>query len=497
MYRVLIVDDEEPVLDSFSYMIQEYSSDFVLAGKARNGYEALNAIHELKPDVVFMDINIPGIDGLQVIDMVHEQYPNMIFVLSTAYERFDLAQRAIPLGVHAYLVKPISKKVFIATLDEIKNKLYKIQIGLPVNNKQLLLEQFFACVTNREQDGRKIEDIKEKLDITYNHGRICIIEIEESNEKSLSEIASRLSLKYLSIFYQNNNRGIYFIAGITDSTELKQVINETIKQCVSKDVESIIGIGIETDIKKLYESYESALIALLKNKTNEQILFRERIRIVQIRKKIGYSQKSELIKLYESYWEEIFEYYEFNLAKCKLAVLFALLFDDLSNYYKDTEPAEYLVPVEQELMNIKNKEECKSWGNNYFSKLQDLFFEKRNNSMPIPLLKALHYIQDHYSDQIQLSTVADAVLISPAYLSRIFTEYFSTTFIDYLTDLRISEAQRLIKNTNMSIKEIANKVGYSDPNYFSKCFKKNTGYTPTEYLEKTRHSKGVFEHDKE
>jgi len=64
MYRVLIVDDEEPVLDSFSFMLKEYTNDFILAGKARNGYEALKMIHEIQPDVVFMDINIPGMDGL-------------------------------------------------------------------------------------------------------------------------------------------------------------------------------------------------------------------------------------------------------------------------------------------------------------------------------------------------------------------------------------------------------------------------------------------------
>lgn len=125
MYRVLIVDDEEPVLDSFSFMLKEYTNDFILAGKARNGYEALKMIHEIQPDVVFMDINIPGMDGLKVIDSVHEKYPQMIFVLSTAYERFDLAQRAIPLGVHAYLVKPISKKDVYRNLRRSKSKIDK------------------------------------------------------------------------------------------------------------------------------------------------------------------------------------------------------------------------------------------------------------------------------------------------------------------------------------------------------------------------------------
>jgi two-component system response regulator YesN len=66
-----------------------------------------------------MDINIPGLDGLSVIEDVHKKYPRMIFVLSTAYERFDLARRAIPLGIFAYLVKPVSKKLFFETLGNV------------------------------------------------------------------------------------------------------------------------------------------------------------------------------------------------------------------------------------------------------------------------------------------------------------------------------------------------------------------------------------------
>jgi two-component system response regulator YesN len=122
MYRVLIVDDEEPALDSFTFMLQG-TTDFTVIGKARSGYEALALIHEQKPELVFMDINIPGIDGLEVIEDVHQKFPGMIFILSTAYERFDLAQRAIPLGVFAYLVKPISKKTFLSSLERVREYL--------------------------------------------------------------------------------------------------------------------------------------------------------------------------------------------------------------------------------------------------------------------------------------------------------------------------------------------------------------------------------------
>ncbi|HON13132.1 MAG TPA: response regulator [Treponema sp.] len=486
MYRVLIVDDEEPVLDSFSFMLKEYTNDFILAGKARNGYEALKMIHEIQPDVVFMDINIPGMDGLKVIDSVHEKYPQMIFVLSTAYERFDLAQRAIPLGVHAYLVKPISKKMFIATLEEVKAKLIKNSPLTCLESKDSLIEKFFLNIMNHSLTESDMEMYRTKLEIGSNYGNICIIEIEERNELFLRDIASKIALKYFTVFYSRHNRGYYFISGNNTNSELRNSISEIIKQCIPAEIECVIGIGTEKEYLNLDKSYDAALDDLFKNKTDEQILLRERIRIVHIRKKIGYAKKTEIQKLFETYWEEVFEYYDLNVAKCKMAVFINLLLDDLQNYYKEIETEINIVPVEQEIMNVKDINEWKEWSNSYFNKLQDLFLEKRSNALPAPLLKAIQFVKEHYAEPIQLTTVADEVLISPAYLSRLFAEYMSTTFIDFLTDLRITEAQRLMKSTNMNIKEIGSKVGYSDPNYFSKCFKKYSGYTPTDFLELTR-----------
>ena len=123
MYRVMIVDDEEPVLDSFSFIIQKDIDSFVLCGKARSGTEAVRLASEKKPDVLFMDIQMPGMNGVEAISRIREQFPNIIFVLATAYERFDIAQKVIPLGVFSYLVKPVSRKTLISEFGRIKEHL--------------------------------------------------------------------------------------------------------------------------------------------------------------------------------------------------------------------------------------------------------------------------------------------------------------------------------------------------------------------------------------
>ena len=97
--------------------------------------------------------------------------------------------------------------------------------------------------------------------------------------------------------------------------------------------------------------------------------------------------------------------------------------------------------------------------------------------------QALQYIQDHYKKEISLVDVSRQVNVSPYYFSKIFKEETGENFTEYLTNLRIEKAKELLRDTEYSVKEICLQVGYSEPNYFSRSFKKNVGVTPTEYKE--------------
>ena len=108
---------------------------------------------------------------------------------------------------------------------------------------------------------------------------------------------------------------------------------------------------------------------------------------------------------------------------------------------------------------------------------------KREESSNDAIEAAKKYIENNYTDNITLEDVSREVNISSYYLSRIFKEGTGENFIDYLTGLRMDKAKELLATTQLSMKEICAKVGYSDPNYFSKTFKKNVGVTPTEYRE--------------
>ncbi|HNQ97744.1 MAG TPA: response regulator [Treponemataceae bacterium] len=170
MYTVLIVDDEEPVIESYSFILEQGVDGFTLAGIARSGPEAVARINELSPDVVFMDINMPGFDGLEAISRVHECFPNTIFVLSTAYERFDIARKAIPLGVYAYLVKPVTRQLFVETLAGIKGEMEKRRASLSIGQSALLADRFLRETIWKAMDESSWREHRQTLHLDSDKG---------------------------------------------------------------------------------------------------------------------------------------------------------------------------------------------------------------------------------------------------------------------------------------------------------------------------------------
>jgi len=135
------------------------------------------------------------------------------------------------------------------------------------------------------------------------------------------------------------------------------------------------------------------------------------------------------------------------------------------------------------IMNISDYDKMKDW---FVDKMADAcrnITSRREESSNNVVDIAKEYIKNNYSKPLSLDEVSYYVNISPYYFSKIFKEGTGENFIEYLTNIRIEKAKELLGNSDYSMKEICVMVGYSDPNYFSRSFKKNVGVTPTEYKE--------------
>lgn len=490
MYSVLIVDDEEPVLDSYAFLLESAGMDFTLAGKARSGFEAIKAIHELKPDVVFMDINMPGMDGIQVIAEVHDSVPGTVFILSTAYERFDLVQRAIPLGIFSYLVKPVSKKTFLSTLDSLRSALEKRRPAPAAGSMELAERQFLKETIWKELSMEEWEKFKDLFSFHSDKGIVCLVEVAEVAERWYREIAAKLSFKHRCLFTMHLSRGLYLIPEDVDRPFLLSQLAEAVAATVPEALFCSYAAGQVHRGPELYLSCGEALEELHNKKSYADVRLRERMRIVQIRRRIGIAPQEEVRGIFTSLWEELFASYDFLVAKGKMAAFFTLLVDDYAGCFSAHTDQEPLLSPVEEIMPIKDLAEWGEWSLQAFNEMHGAMARKRSGNFPLPLAKAMDFLNDHFSDQLQLSAVAEAAQVSGAYLSRLFSEHLHTTFVDFLTELRVDKAERLIREARMNVKEVAYAVGYQDPNYFSKIFRKATGMPPTVYAAQQRLEKG-------
>lgn len=135
----------------------------------------------------------------------------------------------------------------------------------------------------------------------------------------------------------------------------------------------------------------------------------------------------------------------------------------------------------QELAEIEPLEEICAWIVKVLEAFMDEVYATRRFSNQPAMGKAVSYIQEHFREELTLEDVARAVHFSPYYLSRLFREELGMNFVDYVTEVRIDEAKRLLLGTSKTVSEIASLVGYQDPSYFTKVFKKVEGRTPTEF----------------
>jgi two-component system response regulator YesN len=447
-----------------------------------------------------MDINIPGIDGLEEIAEVHRKFTGMVFVLSTAYERFDLAQRAIPLGVFDYLVKPVSKKTFLSALNKVREYLdtrsrKELAYAREAPDGETPQQRFLRKTVWQEITEEDWERYREWFNLPSDKGCVCLLELGEDEAVLSDRLAEKLSYTYRCLHDTILDRSFFLISGSPSREILERQLAAALREILPSSgrvgeeglaahAPPLYGIGGSCRGPELYRSCNEALGELGNKRGRTEVQLRERLRLAQIRRKIGIADSGELKKLFSLFWGDIFAGNDFTLAKAKMIPVFMFLLDDCTGCYQVTTADPPPFAPAEDIMVLKTVAEWETWAADAFDKLLLLATLRRSGNFPLPLVKAMEHIHDHYTEGIQLGDVAEAAQVSSAYLSRLFSEHLKTNFIDYLTELRIERAEKLIRESRMNIKEVAYAVGYQDPNYFSKIFRKITGLLPTQYVPK-------------
>ena len=141
---------------------------------------------------------------------------------------------------------------------------------------------------------------------------------------------------------------------------------------------------------------------------------------------------------------------------------------------------EHYLPL---VINAENNSDLKLWFMERFKESCRNMVTKKGERENELVARAQTYIQENYHKDLSLDEVSRQMDLSPYYFSKLFKEVTGTNFVEYVTSIRIRRAKELLREGGWSMKQICQEIGYSDPNYFSRIFKKWTGQTPTEFKE--------------
>jgi two-component system, response regulator YesN len=528
MLKILVVDDESIVIDSIKYIIERNFSEAVIAGTARSGREAIEIAEEIKPDLIFMDIKMPGINGIEAIKEIKTHYSNALFVIISACEQFEFAKEAVKLGVFEYLLKPVNRMKIIEIVKKASDLLAE---GREKRRKELELKEKIESVLPILEHGfifsiLLFEDFREEMekyrrifDINEESGFIMTIEFgEEERPGNLGNVIGSNVLSHT--FYPNLrdilkstckcivgpvmlNRIVVYVPTEIKSDEYSERLEtletaDRIYKKLSEKINTDFYIGIGSKIKgneNLLTSYSESLKAIkyasqkgifhIKDIPQDREVKSDYLdkREKYLIEKVSLGDTTECIITINNIFDRLVT--EFNDSteeiKGRLVELVVILHRLAMEYEIEENDIfnrkNYLV----EFLSISNMSELKVWCKKRIDYIAQGIKASRNKRLSNIVTIAKTFINEYYYKELALEDVSKEVKLSPHYFSKFFKEETGENFIDYLTYVRISNAKTLLETGKLNIKEVCFKVGYNDPNYFSKIFKKVTGLTPTDF----------------
>jgi len=528
MYRILIADDEGIMLESLKGMITREFGDSCEITTVKTGRAAIEQAELTHPDILFLDIQMPGINGIQALREIRRTNPAALAYIVSAYDKFDYAREAIDLGVEGYLTKPVTKKTLIDAVREAMEKVdrlrrerrdqleiqEKLEIVIPV------VETGFVGSVLTPGETPDISYFRQLLDMTEEYAYICLLQIGRETQQGQPVSPVGFGVQAESLYPQLRaivkSYGRCFMGQAMGSRipilvphESGQVDYEERVQIISRTRESLTrleeklpyrfraGIGRVRPVGEVSASYEEALRALQESESRvvhiNDVMSRGEYEggfPVDTEKKIfALMEKGDaegMMAEADRFFDWMVHNYPESRDNIRLKVLEYVLWAERIAFHEGAvnygfeDRHSYLTDV----MAIDDYERLRVWYRDKMTSVCRAIASRHTQQTESTVGRAMAYIQEHYASDISLDDVSREVNVSPYYFSKLFKEQAGENFIEYLTRIRIDQARRLLSSTQESVKEISTAVGYADPNYFSRIFKKQTGMTPREYRER-------------
>ncbi|MBO4922228.1 MAG: response regulator [Lachnospiraceae bacterium] len=526
MYKIMLADDEGIVIDSLKFIIQKEFGDECQVEFAKTGRNVIELAETFRPDIAIMDIQMPGINGIEAMREIRKTNDKVIFIVMSAYDKFDYAKEAMKLGSIEYITKPMERTRIISAIKKAMNMVQeernrrsndliikeKLETVIPILENGLIYNILF-----HEYFDEDIENYKTMLGLNSEYAYMMLMVSGDAKEGNHMTNALGSSVKlqqnykeireYIKLYFNgivgsvmSNKIAVLIPCDYEemDYTERVSVITNA-REMIRKlskitDIAFRVGIGKVKQLSRMDNSYREAVNALLI--TTNTVAHADDLPIgcdfqgeypieleLKLFEEIAKGRTDSALSVARDFFERVKTK---DIMDARLKILEFVLRAETIAYengltYNIEDRRDYLPKI----MQAPDVTGLWEWFRERIIFSSTSVNEKKTESTYDVVEASKKYIEANYTKNITLDDLSMAVNISSYYLSRIFKENTGENFIDYLTRLRIERAKELLSTTQYSMKEIGVMSGYPDPNYFSKTFKKNVGVTPTEYREGT------------
>lgn len=526
MFKLMIVEDEPEIRQHIKSMIDWENLNLELVVECGDSDVVMENAAIFQPQIVIMDICLPGKDGLCLSKELKQWNPNVKIIIVSSYQDFAYAQMAMSIGISDYLTKPVVSQelndILKKTLGDIKARVEDQQRKYAANyvvdqNRDVLqrwqLEHLMQA--DHSRDDAQLRQQLGVLEIDLSGSYCNVIQMFIQNSTAVHrgwEQKSGAIQQYLQTTLKEAGlRGYgYFEEGkdfhclVNGNTPNLEERLEDICKVFVNEMKLYFGMslyaGIGSSVKALNEIFLSARQAetalhkallldeqvscwvnVKENKyvslnENKDLIYRDMTNMILNIRKGDYKAVEDLIGRLRSTFRTAAEQQEFCL---NLLEVFSVECSNLGFSLRsmiDYHAVERTVKVNIGKGNFEKTvlSLCKTF---------DQVIQNREQDANQRLIKkAKDYIETHYQEEgLSLDQVSRYVNLSKSYFSSLFHKIEKTTFKTYLVEVRIREAKRLLLATDKRIYEICCEVGCSDAAYFNRTFKKLTGMTPLQF----------------
>lgn len=498
MYQILLVDDDPIERSGVRYLIGKFDLPLAVS-EAANGKQALDVMAVRTIDILFTDVRMPYMDGLELAKCVQETVPDVVMIIFSAYSEFEYAQKAMSYGVKHYLLKPVDVEEFRSTLTAAV-KVCKQRDARARQYEQLMkadiTRQWLSVLTGRAA-GADVTELLERQYAGRLAGGVTLMQIETQDgffakyeEQMQGCIASCAGCEYEYINCYPNRTFLVLFRSMA-RPEAAAVAAELLF-CVSRNGDTgtvvidetctdLAGLALkarriddfrrrqpvwiepivyESDIERMEQSVSdgiedqwASVLQAITAHDRPAILAGTRALLIQLGPARGRRYEnyllcgliSQIYMEYRDFLDSALSEYAKRLAACGDSEAILALFEEMTD-------ATRAQGQEQDISRIINK--------------------------------VIKLIKERYSEDLSLSDAADCVGLAPAYLSYLFKRETGKNFVKFLTDWRLEQARRMLDDSSLKIAQIARLCGYENPSYFNRIFKTAFAITPKQYREK-------------